>query len=40
MTLAAPGGTATLSQFDVVMIPADQDNVVFEGHGRLLETYI
>jgi mannose-6-phosphate isomerase len=40
MTLTAPGGSATLSKFDIVMLPADQDNAVLEGYGKLLETYI
>lgn len=40
LTLTAPGGTLPLSSGGIVLIPADQQYVVFEGNGRLLETYI
>ncbi len=35
-----PGGELTMKKDDIVLIPADQTNIVFEGAGRLLETYI
>ena len=40
MTLTAPGGAIKLGKDDIVLIPADQDNVVLEGCGQLLETYM
>lgn len=40
LTLTAPGGSMTLPQGGVVLIPADQDGIAFEGNGRLIETYI
>ena len=38
--LTAPGGEVTLKTDSVVLIPADQDEVILEGSGQLLETYI
>lgn len=40
VTLTAPGGSTTLAKDDIVLIPADQNHVVLEGRGRLLETYL
>lgn len=40
MTLTSSGGSMKIAKDDIVLIPADQDNVVLEGLGRLLETYI
>ncbi len=40
VTLTAPGGAIKLAKDDIVLIPADQDSVVLEGSGQLLETYI
>ncbi len=40
LTLTAPGGVMKLAKDDIVLIPADQDNVVLEGRGQLLETYM
>ncbi len=40
MTLNSPGGSMKLQKDDIVLIPADQDNVVLEGRGQLLETYM
>ncbi len=34
------GGTLTLRADNVCLIPADQNQITFEGNGRLLETYI
>ena len=39
-TLTTPGGTLRLATDGVVLIPADQDNVIFEGYAKLLETYL
>ena len=38
--LATPGGEATLKADGVVLVPADQDGIVLEGNGLLLETYV
>lgn len=40
MTLTAPGGSIKIAKDDIVLIPADQDSVVLEGSGQLLETYV
>ena len=40
LTLTTPGGSLSIPQDGIVLIPADQDNVVFEGNGRLIETYV
>ncbi len=40
VTLKTPGGEVTLKTDSVVLIPADQDEVILEGSGQLLETYI
>ncbi len=40
LTLTTPGGSLSLPQDGIVLIPADQDNIVFEGNGRLIETYV
>ncbi len=40
MMLTAPGGSMKLGKDDIVLIPADQDSVVLEGRGQLLETYM
>ncbi|MDR2882946.1 MAG: mannose-6-phosphate isomerase [Alistipes sp.] len=38
--LATAGGSATLTADKTILIPADQDEIVFEGNATLLETYI
>ena len=38
--LRAAGGEVALHSDEVVLIPADQDEVTLEGSGQLLETYI
>lgn len=40
VTLRTPGGELSLPTDGVVLIPADQDHIIFEGQGRLLETYL
>jgi mannose-6-phosphate isomerase len=38
--MKSPGGEVALGTDGVVLVPADQDHVVFEGSARLLETYL
>ncbi len=40
VVLHAPGGNVDLKADGVVLIPADQNEVVFEGNAKLLETYV
>jgi mannose-6-phosphate isomerase len=40
LTLTTPGGSVELVKDDVVLIPADQNNAILEGSGRVLETYL
>ncbi len=40
VTITTPGGTMSLPTDGVVLIPADQSQITFEGNGRLLETYL
>lgn len=40
LTLSTAGGTVKMAPDGVVLVPADQPTVTFEGNGRLLETYI
>lgn len=40
VAVTTPGGKATLKADNAVLIPADQDEIIFEGNAKLLETYI
>lgn len=40
MRIITAGGEVAMKTDSVVLVPADQDEAVFEGHGVLLETYV
>lgn len=39
-SLTARGGKVAMKAGSVVLIPADQDEIVLEGNAKLLETYL